>query len=237
MFGFNKKKKPEEVASPAPAIASRFTFVPLGFHGDQYLMKVVDVLGKRVSFFAETGTNVGSTLSYFSKRFPSVKCVSCEPNPEAFEHAVKNSSGSNVTVYNELSQAFLERLKSEYSAELKQGSGYWLDAHGYGFEWPLIEEMQFIMANASDYYILIDDFEVPGISEFGFDVYQNQICSHNYIKEHLPDQEYYLYYPTYKEKTSMHHPLRGWGLYSRQRIDWKSQGIDFVREEHYTPKK
>ncbi len=232
MFGFNKKKK-DETSQPAPVVTSRFTFVPLGFHGDLYLMKVVDVIGKHVVFFAETGTNVGSTLSYFAKKYPSVKCVSCEPNPEAFELAQKNAGGANVELFNEMSQEFLERLKRNYSNELSKPSAYWLDAHGYGFDWPLIHEMQFIMTYAKEYYILIDDFEVPGIPEFGFDVYQNQVCSHDYIKSHLPDQEFYLYYPTYKEKTSTHHPLRGWGLYTNKRIDWKSKGIDFVREEHY----
>ena len=61
--------------------------------------------------------------------------------------------------------------------------------------------------------MLIDDFLVPGIDCFSYDEYDGQICSFNYIKGSLSyKHEYRLYYPTYINRTSKHHPLRGWGL-------------------------
>jgi hypothetical protein len=90
---------------------------------------------------------------------------------------------------------------------------FWLDAHGYGFEWPLREEVSVITTYWQKAYLLIDDFLVPGLDCFGYDEYKGQVCSFDYIKNSLNDQhEYSLYYPPYIERTSKHHPLRGWGL-------------------------
>lgn len=75
------------------------------------------------------------------------------------------------------------------------------------------KELEFITARFESAYILIDDFKVPGRDYFGYDQYQEQICSYDYVKGSLnPGKTYQLYYPTYQDKTSKHHPLRGWGL-------------------------
>lgn len=231
LFGRSKKNKKED--NTELVANSRFKFYNVGFHGDEYLLKVVDTLAPKSKYFIETGANVGTTLAYFARKFPEIKCLSCEPDLEAFNHAAKNADFKNVHLFNETSQVFNKRLHNSFSDSYGQPALFWLDAHGYGFEWPLIEEMVFILENYKTFYILIDDFEVPGIKEFGFDVYQNQICSHDYLKKHLPKREFYLYYPTYKEKTSKHHPLQGWGLYSSEKINWSKFGINFIREEHY----
>jgi hypothetical protein len=48
---------------------------------------------------------------------------------------------------------------------------------------------------------------------FGYDEYQGQVCSYEYVKDALdPVRRYKVYYPNYTEHTSPHHPLRGWGL-------------------------
>ena len=57
--------------------------VELGFHGDAYLLALVDALLDRAEAFVETGTNVGSTLRYVAARRPQLPCLSCEPDPEA----------------------------------------------------------------------------------------------------------------------------------------------------------
>jgi hypothetical protein len=90
---------------------------------------------------------------------------------------------------------------------------FWLDAHGYGFKWPLREEVSFITGHFQTAYVLIDDFKVPGLDCFGYDLYDGQECSFDYIRDALDESiEYSLYYPSYTERTSRHHPLRGWGL-------------------------
>jgi hypothetical protein len=156
-----------------------------------------------------------------ARTHPHIQCLSCEPDLQAFQHAVSNSAGLlNVSIYNETSQEFMNRLKQHHAHLFVENTLFWLDAHGYDFRWPLKEEIAFITANWKRAYILIDDFKIPGLDCFGYDEYQGQVCSFDYIKDALnPTIAYNLYYPNYTERTSVHHPLRGWVL------------IEFGREE------
>lgn len=216
MFNFFKKSK-RQVSS----------FLNLGFHGDRYLLDVVDVIAQRCESFVETGTNVGSTLAYVAKRYPKIKCVSCEPDGPAFEEASKNTAGlGNILLYNELSQDFIGRIDREMPELFERNTLFWLDAHGYGFKWPLKEELAFITGKFRKGFILIDDFKVPGLDCFKYDVYKDQVCSFEFIKDSLkPGVEYELFYPDYTEKTSPHHPLTGWGL-----IVFGQKGFSFPQE-------
>lgn len=212
--GFSSAPR-ENMSSKEKTIStSRFTFLPVGFHGDRYLLDVVDALAQDVEVFVETGTNVGSTLAYFARKYPHIPCLSCEPDLEAFQHAKKNVAGlTNITLYNQTSQQFLETLREKHTDIFPKKVLFWLDAHGYGFQWPLKEELAFISGNFLHALILIDDFKVPGREVFGYDEYQGQICSYEYVKDALnPVRTYKVYYPNYTEHTSTHHPLRGWGL-------------------------
>jgi hypothetical protein len=57
------------------------TPMPKGFHGDRFLLRLVDLLAPRAETFLETGSNVGSTLGYVARRFPALECLACEPDP------------------------------------------------------------------------------------------------------------------------------------------------------------
>jgi len=184
------------------------------FHGDKYLLSLVDHLAGQCKVFVETGSNVGSTLRYVARMYPGLRCLSCEPDGSAFEQAKANAGKyPNVTLFQGMSQDFIAYLKENQSSLFSERCFFWLDAHGYGFEWPLEEELDFITQNFHSGYILIDDFKVPGRDQFGYDVYQHQICSFDYVKDSLnPQKHYRLFYPAYTDRTSAHHPLRGWGL-------------------------
>lgn len=192
----------------------RLTFGDVGFHGDRYLLDLVDTLMARCDAFVETGSNVGSTLAYVARRFPSAQCYSCEPDATAYGHAQDNTRGlGNVHLFNEMSQSFMQRMLDVKA----QGSGgdalFWLDAHDYGFEWPLRYEVETVTTHWDKAFILVDDFKVPGLDCFGYDQYKGQACSFDFIEDSLNRKHsYYLYYPTYTDRTSEFHPLRGWGL-------------------------
>jgi hypothetical protein len=193
---------------------NRFQFLDIGFHGDEYLLHLVKSLANKSNVFIETGSNVGSTLAYVAKNNPQIRCLSCEPDQAAFNQAKVNAGKyPNVALFNGMSQEFIKHL-SEHEPEIfSKQCIFWLDAHGYGFEWPLERELEFITENFSSAYVLIDDFKVPGRDHFGYDQYKDQICSYDFVKDALnPCKSYQLYYPTYQDKTSKHHPLRGWGL-------------------------
>ena len=191
----------------------RYNFVELGFHGDTYLLQLIDFLvSNDVGYFIETGTNVGSTLTYFAKKYPTIQCFSCEPDKPGYDLAVKHTNNlENVNVFNELSEDFLQRLKTKNSNLFQEKTLFWLDAHGSGFTWPLKTELAFILKNFNHPYILIDDFKVPHLPQFGYDAYENQECSLEFI-EPVITKDIQVYFPNYTKKTSLHHPLRGWGL-------------------------
>lgn len=189
-------------------------FYDIGFHGDLYLIEIVAKALGQSRTFIETGSNTGSTLSYTAKNYPAIQCYSCEPRTEAYENAKKNTKGQlNVKLMNQSSPEFLYEML-EQQPELAQSSCvFWLDAHGMGFQWPLKEEISFITKRFSDFWIFIDDFQVPEQNQFGYDSYNGQICNFDYIKEELEANiAYTIVYPSYKDKTSLHHPLRGWVL-------------------------
>jgi len=202
-------------------------FLNVGFHGDKYLLELVASLAKQTEIFVETGTNVGSTLAYFGRTFPSVQCYSCEPDKAAYREVLQNIHGlNNVGVFNLTSQEFLTVLEREHPDIFLKKTLFWLDAHGYGFEWPLRDEIAFVTSKFENAYILIDDFKVPMLDIFGYDQYNGQVCSLEYIQSALAhEREYRLYYPSYSEKTSGFHPLRGWGL-----IHWPSASFEIPTE-------
>lgn len=207
------KRMREVLQSRKSSGEGRFHFFDTGFHGDRYLLELVELLLARCALFVETGTNVGSTLAYVANRHPHIRCFSCEPDRKAYQHARKNIAGfHNVSLFNETSQRFLRRLLAEKEAP-EDEVFFWLDAHGYGFQWPLREEINIITSSWQRAYIFIDDFLVPGLDCFAYEKYEEQICSFDYIKGSLNGvHNYRLYYPAYTERTSKHHPLVGWGL-------------------------
>lgn len=194
-------------------VSQKYKMLELGFHGDDYLINLVNKVIGNCTYFIETGTNVGSTLGYVAREHLTIKCLSCEPDKKAYAHAVVNVSQENVTIYNENSQDFLVRLEKNYQRIFGENVMFWLDAHGYGFEWPLKQEISFITNKFKSAYIFIDDFKIPDCNWFGYDSYDQQECSFEYIKDSLnPRLRYDICYPNYVDKTSFFHPLRGWCL-------------------------
>jgi len=62
----------------------------LGFHGDWYLLKAVDVIARNVKTFIETGTHSASTLHYIARTYPSMSTIySCEPLQEWYDISKK----------------------------------------------------------------------------------------------------------------------------------------------------
>lgn len=192
-----------------------YEIMPIGFHGDEYLLNLINyIVSLNVNSFVETGTNVGSTLQYFASKYPNIPCYSCEPDIKAFSIAKEHTKSlKNVILYNQTSQEFISTLEKDHAEIFDAKPLFWLDAHGYGFEWPIEEEIRFVSTKFKNGYVLIDDFKVPHLDVFGYDVYQDQVCSYDYIKKFFPHHNYQLIYPNYTEKTSNHHPLRGWGLF------------------------
>ncbi|MBD2039817.1 hypothetical protein [Microcoleus sp. FACHB-672] len=187
-------------------------FIELGFHGDLYLKEIAFHCLWQAKQFIETGANVGSTLHYVLKHFSRLKAYSCEPDKDAYEFALsKVKDFPHVNLLNQVSPDMLYEIAKSDSSILEKDTVFWLDAHGYGYQWPLKDEVAFITHNFKKGYIFIDDFQVPGLNCFKWDEYENQICSFEFIKTSInKNLRFSLYYPSYTEKTSEHHPLTGW---------------------------
>lgn len=198
---------------------SRYQFFEVGFHGDAYLLKVVEFLAEASDVFLETGTNVGSTLGYMARTYEQMECYSCEPDATAYRKAMANVGGyENVTIYKMGAVEFLEQMNRR--TVRKKPTLFWLDAHGQGFQWPLKMEIEIITERWTDAFVLIDDFQVPGEPHFEFETAGGQICNFDHIADHLAqDNDYQIVYPSYTEKTSDHHPLTGWVLISFGKAD------------------
>lgn len=202
-----------------------------GFHGDLYVLKLVDYLMGYAQAFIETGTYMAQTATYVARNYPHIPLFTCEPDPKRYED-VRNqlSSYPQARVYQQFSPEFLQQTHTAHPELCRQTNLYWLDAHGFGFnDWPLRQEVQFITKNVSNALILIDDFRVPDRPEFAFDAYNGQACSLEFIHPAIePGRKYYVIYPTYREKTSKAHGLRGVGLilYDVPGFHWGEQFLD-----------
>lgn len=190
------------------------TFFDVGFHGDRYLLALVDhILSRHAARYVETGAADGSTLAYVGRVYPEIDCRACEPRADAAERARSAVSAlPRVQLFGEDSQRFMHRLDQDPQFA-KRDTLFWLDAHGQGFAWPLRDEVAWTTAGFERSFILIDDCRVPGRPEFGYDSYDGQECSIEYIQPSLANRSRLrLYAPTYRDRTSPHHPLRGWLL-------------------------
>jgi hypothetical protein len=184
-----------------------------GFHGDRHVLELADFFLKQAWAFVETGTLAGTTASYVGKRY-SAKVFSCEPDPGAWRAATERCKDyPAIQIFRKQSPDFLYELFEEVPELSTQPVVFWLDAHGYGFRWPLLKEIEFITSTRQAAVIMIDDFKIPGRPEFGFDAYDGQECSLEYILPALnPRHEYRVIVPTYGERTSRQHGLRGVGV-------------------------
>lgn len=184
----------------------------VGFHGDDFLIRTVELSLADSQAFVETGSNVGSTLGFVARNHPEIQCFSCEPDARSFERALETVSGcENVELFREPSRPFLTRLLER---ELyRHPTTFWLDAHGGAFEWPLPAEIRLISERWADARVLVDDCRVPGREWFAYDRYEGIECSPELILDNVaPSSTWRLWVPTYRERTSQHHPLRGWAL-------------------------
>jgi len=202
----------------------------LGFHGDQYLLNILDPLLDDTDVFVETGTNVGQTLRYVADRYPHLELYSCEPDTKSFSQAADALDDiSRAHLYEMTSQDFLPEIVSK----IKTSPVCWLDAHGDGFKWPLRYEIEYLTNHLEMGYLVVDDFKVPGEPQFGYDEYDGQVCSMSYIEDCFASgHKYTVIYPTYEVRTSNHHPLRGYAIIC---IDTGSDAIPSqLLENNYT---
>lgn len=111
--------------------------------------------------WVETGTFLGTTTSFLAANYPRV--FSVEPSEALYKKAKKRFLGSNVTLYNDVSENVLPTILPNLSGDIN----FWLDGHysaGVIFkgdkECPVEDELNAIQENLERFAqvtILIDD--------------------------------------------------------------------------------
>jgi hypothetical protein len=126
----------------------------------QPLATLATVLAKQnnIKEFVETGTFLGSSLSWASREFERVWTIELKPEYQA-QAIANNSKLENVTYF--LGDSVNELPK--VIRKLKGPALFWLDAHaGAGFFanddiCPLLSEIESILDAPHDHYMIIDD--------------------------------------------------------------------------------
>lgn len=207
-------------------LLARYKFVD-GFHGDRmYQALVLELAGScGITSFVETGTQTGHTTGFMAERFRRMPIYSVEVNPDLARQARERLRRfRNVTIIEGSSEAVLRDLIER--GMLGQRPLFFLDAHWYDY-WPIEDEARLIAARLREAVIVVDDFEVPGRSDFGFDVggggkeltgRQNddpRACNYELLRPALgPKERYRLLYPAYTRRDAYgsdtsEAPLRG----------------------------
>lgn len=219
-------------------------------HGDRILTSLARELikGFRPTAIIETGTFKAITTIFLVKLADNCLPVyTCEISRAYFRESrwrLKNMS--NVNLSRTPSPAFIKRLiKEEVLGDLPL---FYLDAHS-GHNLPLLNELK-NLATLKKAIIIIDDFFVPGRSDFAFDfcdygLNKKQPIDLELIKPVLnPNYQYRLFYPCYTEKEAyaaklIHEHLTGYLLMlvnlESQYLHWKqsSKLIPFYEEFQY----
>jgi len=173
------------------------------FHGDRVYQSLISELIESVpiSLFVETGTFLGNSTGFVASRHPNLLVWSCEVNPEFFARAKRRLRRlRNVSLYLMSSEEFTKMVLSQC---LVEGVPlFFLDSHWYDY-WPLQDEIAAIYYSGIPCVTVIDDFQVPDRTEFGFEVEttidgQDQICNMDMISGVMDRRNHYhIAFPTY----------------------------------------
>ena len=140
-------------------------------NGQHVRQQIVLELLRAVPFEAivETGTYRGSSTEFFATH-SQVPVRTVESSPRFFYYSnLRFRRRPRVQLTLGDSRELLRRLATDATFP-KQRVFFYLDAHWYD-DLPLREEVELIARSWNDAAIMIDDFEVPGDTGYGFDNY------------------------------------------------------------------
>jgi predicted O-methyltransferase YrrM len=167
------------------------------FNGQLHRKKLFQEIFKQFNFdiIIETGTFRGSTTEFFASHFPgSIFSIEYSKNYAEFSR-IRTRKYKNVNIVINNSVDGLKNIFRENDFDGKNIFIY-LDAHWYDYL-PLKDELDVIFNNTNNFnsVIMVDDFEVPGDSDYGFDAYEAGTLNYSYIQPVLIPQSS-VFFPT-----------------------------------------
>lgn len=143
----------------------------MGFHGDPVWRYLVASIKDwfPVTSCVETGSFKGDTALFLAKVFPDIFKYSVELSGEYHRESTWRLRGleKSLVVKSNSPAGIANLIKESKVGDLPL---FFLDAHWYEY-WPLPDELKEI-SKLNKAIIMIDDFEVAGRPEYGFDTYK-----------------------------------------------------------------
>jgi len=154
-------------------------------NGDSFItnemIRLKEIFGLKVAI--ETGTCFGSTSIWMAKHFPLVLTIeSNQQYQDIAKERAKNDSIGNIVFYLGLSESTLPHILEKYS--VGNDALFLLDAH-WGNQCPLLDELKAIAAHGIKPCIVIHDMKNPRDAKFGFDTYNGQEFTFEWVKPYL----------------------------------------------------
>lgn len=164
-----------------------------GFEGDSYIAEEIRKLVQKfeIETIVETGTFLGGTTRKLSEMADKVYTI--EIDPENIQEATEFlRDTSNITLLEGSSPEVLRNLlQSDHGNVL-----FFLDAHSRTYT-PLIDELKIIAEAGIKPVIVIHDWKVPDRPDLGYDSYNDQDYTLEWIQpsiEAIYGDDYTYYY-------------------------------------------
>src|SRR5262249_30435917 len=121
----------------------------------------------RPTAIVETGT-YQATTTYFMASHTALPIYTVESDPRNFGFAAEHLRGvKNVQIRYGDSRSFMRRFVA--GSQFQNGMVlFYLDAH-WNEDLPLAEEIDIVFSTKSKSIVMIDDFQVPGDTDYGYD--------------------------------------------------------------------
>ncbi len=167
-------------------------------NGQKFRKKIITEILSKINFISivETGTEYGFTTKYFSQFCK--KIISIEKSKPIYLIAKKNLiNDSNIKLVLNDSKN-LDKILGNENIDLKNDNNtfFYLDAHSDD-DYPLHDEIKYIIENYKNFILIIDDFQIPGDDGYGYDSYRGKKLNINFIKNLLSEKEY-VFFPKVK---------------------------------------
>ena len=194
-----------------------FSWEKMCLNGQKFRKKILEKFldNSKFDLIVETGTEYGFTTKFLSKYCDKILTV--EKSKSVYLLALDNlKETSNIKLIQNDSKKIFEILKDNDKNFNKKKIFFYLDAHSED-DYPLIDELNFIIKHVENFVILIDDFQVPDDDGYGYDSFQGKKLNIKFIKNILINN-LSLFFPSI-ESSEESGRLRGYVFITNNKID------------------